>query len=118
MPSCKDFKAIITMNLIKDNQISHGDINLVETIFGKSKGEIKGKPIRQNQKHEDNETINIPEELIYKNKDLELGIDTMYVNRLLFLTSISHKIYYRTVQYLPSKNKKNYMKCMEEIITI
>ena len=42
----------------------------------------------------------------------------MYVNRLLLLTSISHELYYRTVQYLPSKNKKNYIECFEEIITI
>ena len=42
----------------------------------------------------------------------------MYVNGLLFLTSISLKLYYRTAQYVPSKNKKNYIKCMKEIITI
>ena len=49
---------------------------LAETVFGKSMGEIKGKTIRQNKKHEDNKTINISEELIYRNKDLELSIDT------------------------------------------
>ena len=118
MPSYKALKAIITMNVIKDNQISHDDINLAETIFGKSTGEIKGKTIRQNKKYEDTETINIPEERIYKNKNLELSIDTMYVNRLLFLTSLSRKLFYRTAQYIPSKNKKNFIKCMEEIITI
>ena len=68
MPSNKDSQAIITMNSIKDNQISHDDINLAETIFGKSMGEIKGKTIRQNKKHEDTKTIIIPEELIDKNK--------------------------------------------------
>ena len=46
MSSYKDFKAIITMHLIKDNQISHDDLNLAETVFGKSMGEIKGKTIR------------------------------------------------------------------------
>ena len=81
-------------------------------------GEIKGKTIRQNKTHEDNKTINIPGEFIYKNKDLELSIDAMYVNGSLFLTSISHELYYRTAQYLPTKNKKNYIKYMEEIITI
>ena len=118
IPSYKDLKAIITMNLIKDNEISHDDINLAETVFGKSTWEIKGKTIRQNKKHENTENINIPQELIYKNKDLELSIDTKYVNGLLFLTSISHELYYRTAQYLPSNNEKNYIECMEEIITI
>ena len=64
MPSYKDLKAIITMNMIKDNKITHEDINLAETIFGKSMGEIKGKTTRQNKTLEDIESINIPEELI------------------------------------------------------
>ena len=102
IPSCKDWKAIITMNMIKDNQISHEDINLAETVFGKSMGEIKGMTIRHNSKYKDNDSIDIPEELIQQNKNLELSIDTMYVSGLLFLTSISHELYYRTAQYLPS----------------
>ena len=48
--------------MIKDNEISHDDINLVETVWGKSMQEIKGKFIRQNKRHKDNKTINIPEE--------------------------------------------------------
>ena len=81
-------------------------------------GDIKDNTIRQNKEHEDNKTINIPEELIYKSKDLELSIDTMYVNGLLLFTSISHEFYYRTARYVPSKNKKNYIKCMKGLITI
>ena len=51
MPSYKDLKAIITMNIIKDNQISHDDINLADAVFGKSMGVINGKTIRQNKKY-------------------------------------------------------------------
>ena len=40
----------------------------------------------------------------------------MYVNGMIFLTSISHDIYYRTSQYLPSK--KNHVRCIEEIINL
>ena len=59
MPSYKDLKAIITMNIIKDNQISHDNINQAQTVFGKSMGKIKGKTSRQNKKHEDTKTINV-----------------------------------------------------------
>ena len=81
-------------------------------------GEIKGKTIRHNSKLKDNDTIDIPEELIHKNKHLELSIDTMYVDILLFFTSISHELYYRTAQYLPSKHKKYYIQLIKEIISI
>ena len=104
--------------MIKDNKITHEDINLAETIFGKSMGEIKGKILRQNKTIEDTESINIPEELIQQNKNLELSIDTMHVKGLLFLTSISHELYYRMAQYLPSKHQKHYIQCIKELLTI
>ena len=62
--------------------------------------------------------IEIPEELIYKNKDVEISIDIMYINGLEFLTSISHDIYYRTAQYIPSKHETHHIKCMQEILQI
>ena len=42
----------------------------------------------------------------------------MYVNGMLFLTTISHDIYNRTSQYLPLKNKNYHIKCMEEILAL
>ena len=118
MPSYTDLKAIITMNLIKDNKITHKDINLVKTVFGKSMGEIKGKPIIHHNMYETNDSIDIPKKLIQKDKNLKLSIGTMYVNGLLFLTSISHDLYYLIEQYLPSRQKSNYIKSMKEMLTI
>ena len=118
MPSNADLKTIITMNMIQNNQITHEDINLAEQTFGKSIGTIKGKTICKNETFDKTDSIEIPEELMYKNRNLELSIDTMYVNGMLFLTKISHDIYYRTSQYLPSKHKNNHIKCMEEILTL
>ena len=39
----------------------------------------------------------------------------MYINGILFLTFICHKLYYSTAQYVPSKKKNNYIDCMNEI---
>ena len=118
MPSYKDMKAIITMNLIKDNKIMHEDIDLAETIYKKSIGEVKGKTTRTNTKYQKNKSIEILDELIYKNRDIELSIDTMYVNGSMFLTSISHNIYYCTAQYLPSRKTINYINNLKEIMNI
>ena len=77
IPSYADLKAIIKINRIKNNKITHKDTNLAERIFGKSSGEIKNKTVRQNSKLQQYDIIVIPEELIQKNKDQELIIDTM-----------------------------------------
>ena len=108
MPSNADLKTIITMNMIQNNQNTHEDINLAKQTFGKSIGTIKGKTIRKNETFDKTDLIEILEELTYKNRNLELSIDTMYVNGMLFLITISHDIYYRTSQYLPSKHKNTH----------
>ena len=72
MPIYKDLKAILTMNMIKDNKITHKNIDMAETVFGKSMGEIKGKTIRLNNEYELNDSIDIPEELIKKKQKLKI----------------------------------------------
>ena len=42
----------------------------------------------------------------------------MYVTGMMFLTSISHDIYYRNSQHLPSKNESNHVRCMEKITNL
>ena len=106
------------MNMIQNNKITHEDINLAERTYGKNIGNIKGKTTRKNESFKENDTIEISEELIYKNRNLEISIDTMFVNGMMFLTTISHNIYHRTSQYIASKNKNNFIKCMEEIVLI
>ena len=71
MPSNADLKTIITMNMIQNNQITHEDINLAEQTFGKSIGSIKGKTTRSNETFDKTDLVDIPEELTYKNRDLE-----------------------------------------------
>ena len=118
MPSKTNLKKIITMNMIQNNQVTHEHINLAERTFGKSISGIKGKTIHKNEMFKQNDIIDIPEELIYKNKNLELSINAMSVNGMMFLTSINRDVYYRTSQYLSFKNKSNHVQCMEEIIKL
>ena len=86
-------------DMIKNNQITHEDISLAERTFGKTIAYIKKKH-KENEKVENSNMIENPEERIYKNKIIEISINTMCINGLLFLTSISHDIYYRTAQYI------------------
>ena len=68
IPSHADLEAIITLNMMQDNKITHNDINLAKRVFRKSNGEIKGKMVRRNSLSQQHDTIEIPEELIQKIK--------------------------------------------------
>jgi hypothetical protein len=46
-PSLKDFKSIITSNMVKNIPITIDDINNVEKVFGLDVGALKGKTTQQ-----------------------------------------------------------------------
>ena len=60
--------------------------------------------------------IYIPRALIMNNKNVNLSIDTMYVNGLCFFTSISYDIHYRTAQFIPNRKADTHQKALKEVI--
>jgi hypothetical protein len=88
LPSIQDFKAIISSNAIRNNPVTLEDINIAERIFGPEIRRIKGTTTRTKPTPVISNYIEIPEELINKQKNVTLCIDTMYVNGITFLTTV------------------------------
>jgi hypothetical protein len=95
-PSIDDLKAMIRMNLIRNNIVSTEDINLATKAYGDDIGQIKGKTTRKRPSPVVSNLVEIPDELLDVQKDVILSIDGMTVNSLKFLTTISHELFYRT----------------------
>ena len=117
-PTVADLKAIIRMNLIRNNQVSTEDVNLATKAYGKDIGTIKAKTTRSRPAPVTSNLVEIPDELLEVQKDIILSIDGMTVNSLKFLTTISHELYYQTAQYVPTNVASEYVKCMDELMTI
>ena len=49
--------------------------------------------------------IEIPREILELRKELEVSTDIMFINKLLFLVSISQGLKFTTIEYLPIKNE-------------
>jgi hypothetical protein len=79
---------------------------------------IKGKITRRKPQPVVDNIIEIPEELLDVHQDVELSVDGLTVNGLKFFTSISHNIFFRTAQYVPSTHAVLYQKFMEKILGI
>ena len=56
--------------------------------------------------------------LIEINKEVELSIDGITVNGLKFFTMISHDIFYRTAQFIPTTKASEFQRCMDDSIGI
>ena len=117
-PSIQDFKAILRMNFISNNPVTMEDIEIAQQIFGTDIGSLKGKTTRQKPLPVVNDYIELPEELFIKQQNIVLCIDGIKVNGLMFLTTISKNLYYRTAQYIESKSINYYKQAIKEIIMI
>ncbi len=98
-PSVNDFKAIFITN----NPVTTDDNKIAEKIFGPEIGAIKRKTTRQNPVPIVDDyvlLVIIPKEFFDAQQEATLCIDRMKVNRLSFLTTIFHNMYYRMAQWV------------------
>jgi hypothetical protein len=117
-PSTKDFKAIITMNAIRNLPITIEDVNLAEKIFRPDIGALKGKTTRSKPAPVVADYIEIPQALIDNHHNVTLCMDTIKINGLSFLTTISRHIMYRTVEWLESRTPKSYRSVLNNVFRI
>ena len=94
------------------------DIEIAQQIFGTDIGLLKGKTTRQKLLPVVNDYIKLPKKLFTKQQNIVLCIDGIKVNGLIFLTTISKNLYYRTAQYIESKSINYYKQAIKEIIMI
>eukprot|EP00957_Ditylum_brightwellii_P195241 14874216-Ditylum_brightwellii.AAC.1 len=62
--------------------------------------------------------IQIPSELLSLQEEVTLSMDGLLVNGLKFLTTISHDIYYQTLQYVKDPIALVYEQCINEVKTL
>jgi hypothetical protein len=117
-PTVDDLKAMIRMNLIKNNVVTTEDVNLATKAYGPDISGNKRKTTRQKATTAESNTVEIPEELMDMQKDLKVSMYGMTVNSMKFLTAISHDLYYRTAQYVPDPVASVYKVCMDEFVTV
>ena len=117
-PSVKDFKTMINLNAIKDNPITVQDIEMAEKIFGPDISNLKGKTTRKKPLPVVEDYITIPKELTRAQKDVTLCMDTIKINGLYFLTTISKNLHYRTAQWVKDQTIKTYLETIEKVIQL
>ena len=118
IPTFQDLKTAISTNLIKNTTVTCEDVDLAQMIYGKDIATVKGKMTRINSSKLIHDKIYIPPKLIEHNKNVHLSIDVISINGLLFMTSISHDIFYRSAQFVPNKQPKHYQQCLVQLLEL
>jgi len=115
-PSIADLKRIIKMNFINNCPVTTEDIDLSERIYGPDVASLKGKTVRQSPAPVVKDVIEIPRELIASQYNVDLCIDTTFVNSLAFLTTVSKAIKFRTCDYIQNRKVLEYKTTLTKVI--
>jgi hypothetical protein len=93
-------------------------VNLAEKIYGKDIASIKGKTTRRKPSPAVQNMVDIPPELINALRNVDLCFDTVHRNGMPFLSTISKRIKYRTIEWIPERIMKAYKNALKNIIKI
>ena len=90
------------MNAIKNCLITLQDIDIAEQIVGKDINTLKGKTVRNKPIPVIQDYIKVPKEIKEIHHNIELCVDIMYIQKIIFLVTVSKKIKYITIDPIPT----------------
>ena len=88
MPTVENFTALRRMNAIQNCPVLVKDMTIAEHIFGPDMSSLKGKSARRKPKPVRKDLVEIPAKITEKHHNIELCMDTMFVNECGMLTVI------------------------------
>ena len=117
-PTIESFKALLTVrsNIIQNCPVTIEDVTIADKIYGPDISSLKGKSTRRKPKPVKKDTIEIPKELIAKNHDIDLCIDTMFMNECGMLTAIDKTVKFRSLVPMNTKQNKEYYQALDAIL--
>jgi hypothetical protein len=116
-PTVRDLKAVLKMNSIRNCPVTEHDIDMAVQIYDPNVASLKGKTTRVKPTIVVEDVISIPPELLDAQRHVELHIDTLYINGMTFLTTISSHICYRTAQWVPNRTVESYKEQLGMVLT-
>ena len=114
-PTVENFKALLRMNIIQNCPVTVEDVTIAEKIFGPSISSLKGKSTRSKPKPVEADIIQIPKEILVKHREVELCIDTMFINECAMLTSIDRTVRFRALIPIENRDQDEYFRAIDVI---
>ena len=91
------------------------DVKIAKRIFGPDMWSLKGKSTRRKPKPVRKDLVEIPAKITEKHHDIELCMDTMFVNECGMLTVIDRLIRFQSVVPIDAKTQDDYYKALDVI---
>ena len=117
-PTTREYLKIIEGNLLPNCPVTREDVLIAEKIFGPDVGSLKGKTVRQGTEHVDISAIPVPSELMSEYRNVIIGADIMFVNKLPFFVTISRNIKFSTAALIVDQKHDTLIKAVRDVRNI
>ncbi len=117
-PNKKDFKGMVSSNIIPNCPITRRDITNAQNIFGPDLVGIRGKTVRQTPAPVVGDYVAIPCKLVEVNAAVTLVADVFFVNRTAFLMTILRNIRFITAEHVPVRTTKSLCKHPDRVLLV
>ena len=114
-PSTKAFIKIVDNRLLPNCPITRDDILAAEHIFGPDVGSLKGKTVHRPSERVEARVNNIPMVIMERYREVVLGVDIMFVNRIPFMMTISRNIRFATSTNIKNQSNKTILSTLKMI---
>ena len=115
-PDIAELKIFLRQNIMRNCPVEVDDANLADAIFGKDVPTLKGKSTRPKTKQIKNVKIELPEELELRDKELELAMDVMFIDKSSFLVTIDRSIKYRAAVGIKDRSADELFESLDIIL--
>jgi hypothetical protein len=117
-PSPREFKNMVRSNMIKNCTVTPTDIDNAHKVFGADIATLRGKKVRRTQDALLADYVAIPKEIMDLNKEVTLAADVLLINGMPFVTSLSRKVKFATMEYVSSRSEPNLIKSLLKIVKL
>ena len=121
-PSEATFKSKVSRksssSLFRDSPVQLTDVSNAHAIFGPSMPCRQGKWVRSKPTRVEPAYVSIPAQIVELNKHVVLVADVMFVNGLPFFITLSRKIRFMTIQYVPRRTAGELANALKTVIKL
>ncbi len=114
-PSTRNFIDIVNSNVLNNCPITAEDIQNAELLFGPNLGSLKGKTVRRSGAVVEPFVDNVPPALLDRCRDITLCADIMFVNKTIFLITISRQLKFGTGEVLENRKGPTILKAFDAV---
>ena len=115
-PSSRDLRWAVRSNQIKDCPVTIQDLDVKETIYGKSVPALKGKTTRRTPEPVSvGNLLKVPKEFLKLHKEVYLTADIIFVNKIPFFLTTSRKLDYLWIKHLPNRTLETLFNSFKQI---